>query len=280
MNFFDQSFPFLKTRRFHLYLVFSSSLFFVLFLLIFMPFGVNEPQKEFNLFLVGVMSMFGGVILFTLLANEFLLRNRIVKQWTVKTFIGWMFWMVLTAGSMNFLLYNYLQSWYDLYWSSYFLHVLNVGAVLIFPIAGVFYYFRHMELARQLQQHHSRQFTLDLLQTPVTFSGSTERDQITLELQQFCYVESDDNYVIIHYLDGNRPKKYMMRSTLSAIEQAEYPVDFLQRIHRSFVVNIFMVETIRGNVHKSELKLRHINQFFPVSRTYVHQVRQRMEEDF
>ena len=64
---------FLATRRFHWTLIVSCSVFFVLFLLLFMPFGINEPKKEFNQLLVVQLSLFGWVIFFTLVTNEFLI---------------------------------------------------------------------------------------------------------------------------------------------------------------------------------------------------------------
>ena len=177
---------------------------------------------------------------------------------------------------MNFLLYNYLQSWSDMYWGSYFLHVINVGTVLVFPITGVFYYFRHQEMQRRLQLFREGEESRNILQTPVTFSGSSEREKITLELQQFLYVESDDNYIVLHFLDNGKHRKHVMRNTLTAVEKADYPVDFLLRIHRSFLVNAYMMESLRGNVQKLELKLRHLDAYFPVSRSYVHAVRGRL----
>jgi DNA-binding LytR/AlgR family response regulator len=158
------------------------------------------------------------------------------------------------------------------------MHIINVGMVEIFPVIGVFFYFRHQALHRFLKKANTLKDTHDILQTPVTFIGESEKDRITLELQQILFVEADDNYVIIHYFESDQLKKYMMRSSLSSIESADYPIDFLLRIHRSFLVNAFLVVSISGNVHKSELKLRHIDNLFPVSRTHITAVRSRLAD--
>jgi hypothetical protein len=272
----NEALPFLATRKFHWTLIIAISVFLVLFLLLFLPFGINEPKKEFNLIFIAQMSLFGWIIFFTLLMNEYLIRRRFIRQWTLRTFLLWTAWTFFSTGTMNFLLYNYLQSWYDMYWSSYVRHVLNVSTVEIFPIAGVFYFFRHRELKQKIQKLNTVKTTQNLLSTPITLSGAGEQDRITLELQQILYIESDDNYAILHYLENEGRKKHIMRSTLSALEEANYPFEFLLRIHRSFLVNAYLVESISGNVQRSKVKLRRLEDRFPVSRSYVHQVRDRL----
>ena len=179
MNPLPSNYPFLTSRRFHLYLILACSIFFVLFLMAFLPFGVNEPKKEFNLVFVVTMCAFGGVILLTLLVNELFIRRFFGGAWTLRQFIYWCIWMIFSAGSMNFLLYNYMQSWYDMYLSSYIGHVVNVGMVLVFPMLGVFYYFRHQELTKHLQKRSSSSDTGVPSKAAVTFKGNAAHEQIT-----------------------------------------------------------------------------------------------------
>lgn len=226
--------------------------------------------------LIAQMSLFGWIVFFTLLANEYLLRKKFIRRWTLKVFLIWIAWTFFSTGTMNFLLYNYLQSWYDLHWYSYVQHVFNVSTVEIFPIVGVYYYFQHREMQQKLLQLNEVRTAQNILKTPVTFAGAGEQERITLEIQQVLYIESDDNYAILHYLENGRPKKQLMRSTLSALEGVSYPVEFLVRIHRSFLVNAYLVESISGNIQKSKVKLRHLDEQFPVSRSYVHDVRSRL----
>lgn len=274
----NREIPFLAANRFHWTLIISCSVFVVLFLILFMPFGINEPKKEFNLILIAQLSVFGWAIFFTLLANEYLLRRRFIHRWTFRFFVSWVAWTVFSTGTMNFLLYNYLQNWYDMYWQSYIQHVLNVGTVEIFPIAGVFYYFRHQEMQQKLRKLGEVKNAQSLLRAPVSFSGAGERERITLELQQVLYFESDGNYVILHYLENGNRKRYLMRNTLSALEDADFPFQFLLRIHRSYLVNIYLVESISGNVQRSKVKLRYLEDFLPVSRSYVHDARSRLAD--
>ena len=267
---------FLEEQRFHWILILSISAFFVLFLILFLPFGVNEPQKELTLRLAAELSLFGLFIFFTLLVNEFFIRRPLIRFWTWPRFVGWLGWLVFFSGTMNFLLYNYLQSWYDFSWSSYIQHVLNVGTVEFFPMVGVYYYFRHQQLQSRVHKLSQVDETQTILNTLVNFQGNAEMERIQLRLQDVLFLESDDNYVIIHYLDGTKLRKEVLRSTLATQEKTEHPIDFLQRIHRSYLVNIYQVESISGNVQKSKIKLRHWEVPFPVSRSFVHQVRARI----
>jgi hypothetical protein len=68
--------------------------------------------------------------------------------------------------------------------------------------------------------------------------------KFSIKKDDLLYLEAADNYIIIYYLDKQKPAKYMIRNTLKRIEQ-DLPFDGLVRSHRSFMVNIDNVKVIR-----------------------------------
>ncbi len=83
------------------------------------------------------------------------------------------------------------------------------------------------------------------------------------------YLEAADNYVLIHYLDGDKQLKYMIRTTLKRIEH-ELPAKNLVRCHRSFMINIDHVRTIRKEKEGLIIKFESpVNMTVPISKTYL-----------
>jgi len=93
--------------------------------------------------------------------------------------------------------------------------------------------------------------------------------RFSIKSEDLLYLEAADNYVIIHYRDGEKQLKYMIRTTLKRIE-GEMPPKCLVRCHRSFIVNIDQVKTFRkekdGLIISFESPV-HIN--VPISKTYL-----------
>lgn len=58
------------------------------------------------------------------------------------------------------------------------------------------------------------------------------------------YLEAADNYVTIHYMNGAKVDKLMIRNTLKNIEW-RFRDKGLVRCHRSYIINIRKVSVIR-----------------------------------
>ena len=64
------------------------------------------------------------------------------------------------------------------------------------------------------------------------------------------FIKSEDNYVQIHYVDRNMTKKFMLRSSMRALED-DLSKKGLVRCHRSYFINPLYIKI----VHKDEAGL-------------------------
>jgi len=92
-----------------------------------------------------------------------------------------------------------------------------------------------------------------------------------VSLGNLLYLESEDNYVNVVYLEGDQPRSHLIRSSLKRLEDIFVEPD-LARCHRSFIVNLERVRSCRGNRHGLHLKLAGMGGIVPVSRTYTGKV--------
>ena len=83
------------------------------------------------------------------------------------------------------------------------------------------------------------------------------------------FIKSEDNYVQIHYLDKNRTKKFILRSSMRALEE-DLARHGLIRCHRSYFINPAYIRIVHRD--SSGLIVADLNQdgyeSIPISRKY------------
>jgi DNA-binding LytR/AlgR family response regulator len=92
--------------------------------------------------------------------------------------------------------------------------------------------------------------------------------RVTIKCSDLLFIEANDNYVNVHYLDNNKEKKLIIRNTLKRYENLlkDYPV---YRVHRKFSVNIKNVKMLLKSTKGYELIINsEQGQVIPVSGSY------------
>ncbi|HLP74220.1 MAG TPA: LytTR family DNA-binding domain-containing protein [Bacteroidales bacterium] len=84
---------------------------------------------------------------------------------------------------------------------------------------------------------------------------------IKLKIRDIVYVEALENYVTLNTSD----EKYTIHFTMKAIE-SQLPTGIFVRVHRSFIVNKTMIQSIRENT--LELNLGNTVKSIPVGKSY------------
>lgn len=248
-------------------LVLSVSGFITLFLLAFQPFGVTnfDPHFSITLQFLGVLLAMGGVVGGTLALSEFILRPLLLPEPTRRQLLGWLAWDYVLVGSAAFLFYNYLGDWHDFHWLSWLGFIRDVGMVISFPVAGFIFFIRHESLKSRyvrLITHPTGVPSTKLLH----LSSENGKDVLSVALGDLLYLESQDNYLAVVYMDQRTRRTTLIRSSLKRIEALLVPQ--LVRCHRSFIVNLQRVVSCHGNQHGLKLHMEGVEQPIPVSRAY------------
>lgn len=256
--------------------ILSIGLFMVLFLLAFQPFGVNnfDPHFHISLEFILVISSFGLVVTGTLAVNEFVLRPLLLRRLTRLQLYGWLAWVYILVATVVFGFYNYLGDWHDLKWTSYLGFIGNIGMLISIPVAGFIFFIRHESLKSEfvrLQSIH--------LQAPASklmhFCSDNQKDQVSVALDDLLYLESQDNYLAVVYMDRAVRRGALIRTSLKRLESSlDEPV--LVRCHRSFIVNLLRVRSCHGNRHGLKLGVDGADCSVPVSRSYTGAVLQKL----
>lgn len=103
----------------------------------------------------------------------------------------------------------------------------------------------------------------------IRLEGGT-RECLTIDAGRLLCVESEGNYVRLHYLtsEGGRPESKLLRLTLKQTEESFSNYTYIIRCHRAYLVNLRHVAKVTGNAQGYRLHLERCGKEVPVSRSY------------
>lgn len=101
----------------------------------------------------------------------------------------------------------------------------------------------------------------------INFGKYSSKNDFQIEQNEFLYAEVQCNKVYVHFVRSHEVHTWELKTTFKNISDSICNHHIIQ-CHRSFIINIDMVEKIVGNSNGYKLKLRCVNEQIPVSRKY------------
>ena len=103
----------------------------------------------------------------------------------------------------------------------------------------------------------------------IRFHDEYNKLRFVIAPEAVIFIKSEDNYVQIHYLDKNRTKKFILRSSMRALED-NLGKHGLVRCHRSYFINPSFIKIVHRD--GTGLIVAELNQdgyeSIPISRKY------------
>lgn len=111
----------------------------------------------------------------------------------------------------------------------------------------------------------------------VVLQGENQNERLSVDAADIAFLEAQDNYVQVFYVDKGVLQRRMLRTTLRKMEDTltDFPAFF--RCHRTYVVNFDRVEKVSGNAQGYRLHFTGIIETVPVSRSLNEEVKRRLE---
>jgi hypothetical protein len=144
----------------------------------------------------------------------------------------------------------------------------NTALVLLLPYIALWFYFGWQESNKRLQKiENGEESDLNPIKS-IIFKDEKGVLRLSILLADLLYIESADNYVIIHYTTNNKTKTYLLRNSLKNLETLLHKSP-VARCHRSFLVNFDRVKVIRRTKEGLMLEIDEPNTpDIPVSKSY------------
>lgn len=249
--------------------ILAQGVFIALFLILFKPFDIsrwNHPHLTLTLVTFGVITSLAGLlvqfVIVPLFPNYFS-----EEKWTVAREILMLMLLIFFIALGNFGLLMYLGA-QGFSWSNFLNNVFSVLIVGVFPITfGILINYivqlRKYEKQVKVRPHEEGEFTT----AEIHLTAENEKDTLQFGLSNLLFIESADNYSIIHLIENGTLKKEMLRSSLTRLEEQIQNKEVV-RSHRSYIVNLTQVDEVTGNAQGYKLHLKNTDTLVPVARKY------------
>lgn len=250
----------------------------LIFLLLFKPFGVYDPELRMHYFFICFLhALSPALILLVYFGGLNYIRKRKYQSenWTLFEEYLQIGVILLLAGLSSFfmrdLIYNNTNNWS---WHYLWEEIRNCF------VAGIFFYFFLRLSSFYFESKKGSPFVLQFIQLNIKskttdaasklyVNTQVKQDNFSLDIDQLLFVKADGNYIELTKTNGNQITTEVKRISLTQFEAqiTDYPNFF--RCHRTYLVNMFKVEKVSGNSQGYLLSFHETTIKVPVSRKQI-----------
>ncbi|BDD11505.1 hypothetical protein FUAX_39370 (plasmid) [Fulvitalea axinellae] len=292
-QFLNLPFNFFHTKEEKWLYIFSSSLFFMLFLLTYRPFGDFEELK-FKKEFIFVLLYEGAITFIAFYISQFWLKKYILKR-RVRSYKANLLYFMLEVALIQLimlLLMGVQQAvlgtcplkdgrppivfaliGLEIYFSK--------CLVLIYPLAGSALYIHIRRLSHEKKEIESelhkvqQEYSLQKDQNDmVDIMDENGNVNLTIPLAQLLTLESSNQYVMVRYFQQGQARTKLVRTQLKKVlsELTDCPII---QCHRSFAANLLNVNSLKVLNRKNYLIMNGPeNLKIPVSKTYLANIKE------
>lgn len=242
-------------------------LFVIGLLLLFCPFAFRSYPISFSRYSFHITMIFSIIIVVMLisrLALHFINKKNPLTR--MQYYLACLFEILFSAGfaALYLWLFTKKQEAYFLYFG-YTLVYLSVAMVIPYLILFLHY---------QIQEKEEKLEDAGKLSQGEKIRFLDERGNMKLIVSQasILYIQSDENYLRIYYMDEGKINSYLLRSSMKRIEDM-CAKNGLIRCHRSYFVNKERVQVLQKDKEFTYAILDVPNAtHIPVSKNYYDQI--------
>jgi LytTr DNA-binding domain len=267
--------PYLNEKQNIVRLILFTSLFALVFINAYSPFGAdrwyNLTSLEF--FTYSSLTILLGmlvVVISRILMYTATKKNTINLWQYLIWIIAEIFCMALAYALIEKFFLKDARMFPDLVKNS----SRNTALVLLLPYSTSWLYFSWRDKKEQIERLEDYPAFLENSRDMIPFYDDKGILKFSIKKENLLYIESAENYVNICYLNKGKVSKYLLRDTLKKMEENFSGTEII-RCHRSYIVNFEKVKVISKD--RDGLKLEFDNPSvtdIPVSKTYVNGVMQ------
>jgi hypothetical protein len=256
-------------------LILFTSLFALVFINIYSPFGVEKwfSLTSLEFFTYSSLIILTGVLIVVIsrIIMFQVCKRHLINIWQ---YLLWIFTEVLFMALFYALFEKLFLADNRNFSDLVKLSAQNTALVLLLPYSVLWLYFSWKDKKEQIERLADIQSFSANTRNMIPFYDDKGILKFSIKKENLLYLESAENYINICYLNKGKVSKYLLRDTLKKIEE-NFSGTEIVRCHRSYMVNFDKVKVIRKD--KDGLKLELDNPSvsdIPVSKTYVNSVMQ------
>jgi len=275
-----------------LYII-SCSVFFLLFLLVYQPFGLSAQMESGERSIMELLAfvVLLSVLVFTVLyVSQFILRKRFSSAKNdLRNFLKWFLIDIALIVLLNTILdaifdgddYNTLNGLLDELVFDVIIIYMALVFVLLYPVLGSTAYV----LLRRLHKDKQKLETdLDLVTTHYKIASGNEDllkivdekgdCKLTVPINHLYSIESKNQYVSVTYKRNDQLIEQTIRTRFSKVLDELGDIPSIFKCHRSYAINLLNVQELTNVNQKPNVVLDETKAIkIPVSKTYLKDIK-------
>ena len=265
--------PYLIEKKNLVRLILFTSLFALVFINIYSPFGA---EKWFNLTRLEFLTYSSLIILTGVLVVVIsriimykVCKKNLISIWQ---YLLWIFGEILLMALFYALFEKFYLKDQRLFTEIFKISSRHTALVLLLPYSVLWLYFSWIDKKEQIERLADDQTISSNIRDMIPFYDDKGILKFSIKKENLLYLESAENYVSICYLNKGKVSKYLLRDTLKKVEENFSGTEII-RCHRSYMVNFEKVKVIKKDKDGLNLELDNLSVMdIPVSKTYVNSV--------
>ena len=267
--------PYLNEKKNLVRLILFTSLFALVFINLYSPFGAEKWFKltRFEFFSYSSLIILTGVLVVVI---SRIIMYKVCKRNTINIwqYLLWIFAEILLMALFYALFEKFYLKDQRLFAEIVKVSSRNTALVLLLPYSVLWLYFSWIDKKEQIDRLADVQIFSSNIREMIPFYDDKGILKFSINKENLLYLESAENYVSICYLNKGKVSKYLLRDTLKKVEESFSGTEII-RCHRSYIVNFDKVKVIKKDKYGLTLELDNPSVMdIPVSKTYVNTVMQ------
>lgn len=267
MKILDLSYPKSESKKEIILSSILIGIFTYFFLIIFQPFGTQNftfSKLLFILFPYAIFTTFSFAII-----NLYFSERKV--NWTVTKEIFKLIFIVFVCAILSYSYNTMIVSKVEISFFNFLFMIFYAFSVAI-PLCLIYvltrFIYLNNETEKKAQQISQK---LEFLNEKPSYENLKNKINIQGKIfdeENLLFLESTDNYCTIYHRKNSTIEKVLLRTTLKSVEEQISSKKIL-RCHRSYIVNLEKIESLKGNAQGYKLKIFDSNYIVPVSRKYL-----------
>jgi DNA-binding LytR/AlgR family response regulator len=283
----NASFPYwLNDTRKNLIMITAISVFVIGFMLVYRP--LNNFQEELR---PEIVSVFGGIT-FLVLTISIVLLPRLFPvafdpvNWTLQKYLIQTVVQCFVIGAFAVVV-DKMYVCPEKTIPEIAVHAYTQVALIgIIPVTVITLLVKNVLLQENLKEAILANQQLEKIRNLKSDAGKVDNkitifsdtsETLTLNLPDLLFVQADDNYSTIFWLESDAVQKKLLRINLKNLE-SQLNNSFTIRCHRSFIINVHAISSVNGNTNGYKLRVKDTEHFIPVSRQKGKLVMEKIQE--
>ena len=262
-SFLNRDFDLLDEKNDRLLLIIICTAIYIAYANVFHPFNVDNWRRDSGIAQFIRLSSYGMVTGSVIFFTQFLIREVFhIHHLKVKTY----FLLLLVEISIMSMVFVFI---YDRVAGDFFNDFLYSFRYTILGMS-VPYVLTLLIISNRKKRIESNKFdelNLKVNKDLISFKDENQNVKIVINNVDLLFLESSDNYVSIHYLNGGKVNGYLLRNNLKKLEEEPLPENII-RCHRSYMINVLNIEYIRKHGRTYKIKLKGVESLIQVSQKY------------